>query len=454
MTHAIAHPNNLSPVPTVARHELENWEGRRSLFAGLRSDFPMARLGLLLREENHKPRLNEYSNQEFNILGINNKNGIFEADRKKTAQIRHPYKQMEYGWLAYNPYRINVGSIGIKTTTQPSDLISPAYIVFSCKPQIIPQYLYLVLKTRCLAKIIDQSTTGAVRPILSFSMLKKFTVPLPTLKVQEELVSRYFAEMDQAEVREMEAFAKDQEVTSYLLKELGITFDAASNNQEVRTISFRWLDHWAVDRLLPPNVLNSLADSKYDTQRLRQFLVSSQYGTSVKPSTQSSGVPIIRMNNLVDGKLDVADLKFISPAEAKAYAVKGDLFFNRTNSKELVGKTAVFDLEGEYAFASYLIRLKLDETKVNVYFINYLFNSPIIRMQIDQISRPSISQANVNNKELQDLIFPIPPRAIQDRIEQFISNGQKVSRQLKAEADALRKKALDQFEKAIFNSQL
>jgi len=161
------------------------------------------------------------------------------------------------------------------------------------------------------------------------------------------------------------------------------------------------------------------------------------------------------MNNINNSELDIDDLKYISIQEEQKEKIvldKGDLLFNRTNSKELVGKTAVFELDEEFTFASYLIRLKLDPEKTNVHFINHLFNSPIGRVQIDMISRQILGQANVNAQELQDFIFPIPDLKTQKKIVTELSKIKKAANALKAKAELNRQEAIKEFEQAIFKN--
>ena len=72
------------------------------------------------------------------------------------------------------------------------------------------------------------------------------------------------------------------------------------------------------------------------------------------------------MGNIVNGILDLSDLKHIELSKnehVKLLLRKGDILFNRTNSKELVGKCAVFNEKGDYVFASYLIRIRTDNQK-------------------------------------------------------------------------------------------
>ena len=75
--------------------------------------------------------------KQFKILGVNNKVGLFDAYTEAGRKIKQPYQRVEDGCLAYNPYRVNVGSIGLKTAGQKHDLISSAYVIFKCREIVV-----------------------------------------------------------------------------------------------------------------------------------------------------------------------------------------------------------------------------------------------------------------------------------------------------------------------------
>ena len=100
---------------------------------------------------------------------------------------------------------------------------------------------------------------------------------------------------------------------------------------------------------------------------------------------------------------------------------KGDLLVNRTNSAELVGKCAVFDLEGDFAFASYLIRLRLDLTRADPRLVAAYINSPAGRSYMFDKCKQMTGQANVNGTRLKALPIALPPLADQGRLFDYIS---------------------------------
>ncbi len=236
-------------------------------------------------------------------------------------------------------------------------------------------------------------------------------IPLPPLTIQKELLNNYYAKTEKAEKQELEAKKKEQEINSYILDILEVTLEKTNRAKGISFTKFSLIDRWAADYLFNLNSIKGITEGKYPVQKVRNILLSYQYGLSSKASEEPIGTPMLRMNNINNSELDVDDLKYIQIEKGQKEKVllnKGDLIFNRTNSKELVGKTAVFELNEEFTFASYLIRLKINTEKVNVHYLNYLFNSPIGRIQIDMISRQVLGQANVNAQEVQDFIFPIP----------------------------------------------
>lgn len=112
--------------------DIQNWSvqymGEENSLASL---FPMKLLGDFISEENKKYSISDPT-IDYGILGVNNQIGIFDAYTENGAKIKQKYKIMKEGWIAYNPYRVNVGSIGVKRECHKNDFISPAYVVFSC----------------------------------------------------------------------------------------------------------------------------------------------------------------------------------------------------------------------------------------------------------------------------------------------------------------------------------
>ena len=161
------------------------------------------------------------------------------------------------------------------------------------------------------------------------------------------------------------------------------------------------------------------ASPRYPMVPLGTLATFIQYGVSERANTAGLGVPMIRMSNLQANGWDLSDLKHIELDDAdldRYRLLKGDLLFNRTNSKELVGKCEAFCEDGDWVFASYLIRVRLDTQRAIPGFVSAFLNSPAGRIQIDQVSRQVAGMSNVNAEELRDLLIPLPDIAEQERL--------------------------------------
>ena len=144
-----------------------------------------------------------------------------------------------------------------------------------------------------------------------------------------------------------------------------------------------------------------------------------QYGSSAKTTEDATGIPVLRMGNIQDGKFDFAKLKYLPKSHdefPELLLASGDLLFNRTNSAELVGKTAVFKgTPTPCSFASYLIRVRVCNGCIPE-FVSYFINSVFGRAWIGGVVSQQVGQANVNGTKLQALALPLPPIAEQTRI--------------------------------------
>lgn len=144
-----------------------------------------------------------------------------------------------------------------------------------------------------------------------------------------------------------------------------------------------------------------------------------QYGTSAKTGADENGVPVIRMGNIQEGSLLLDSLKYLPTAHDEFPELllrDGDLLFNRTNSSELVGKSAVYrGNPAQASFASYLIRAQLKPEYVPE-FLAYYINSPHGRQWVSSVVSQQVGQANVNGTKLKALRVPVPPLAEQRRI--------------------------------------
>jgi type I restriction enzyme S subunit len=135
-----------------------------------------------------------------------------------------------------------------------------------------------------------------------------------------------------------------------------------------------------------------------------------QYGLSV-PMDQKGKVPILRMGNIQNGEVVLTDLKYVSLPDklvTPCALKRGDVLFNRTNSQEWVGKVGIYRHDTPAVFASYLIRLIPDGSKVDNYYLSHVLGSYSAQCRIKRYATPGVQQVNINATNLGKVLIPLP----------------------------------------------
>ena len=150
--------------------------------------------------------------------------------------------------------------------------------------------------------------------------------------------------------------------------------------------------------------------------KLEDIAYDLMYGTSEK-SSRLGKIPVLRMGNINrEGGLDWKDLVYSNNEEdiEKFNLLHNDLLFNRTNSSEWVGKTAIYKGERPAIYAGYIIRLRT--IFVNADYINFVMNSQYHRNWCNDVKTDAVNQSNINAQKLSVFRVPLPPIEEQNRI--------------------------------------
>ena len=149
---------------------------------------------------------------------------------------------------------------------------------------------------------------------------------------------------------------------------------------------------------------------------LEDIVCELKYGTSEK-SLSVGKIAVLRMGNITNvGTIDYSNLVYSSNNEdIKLYSLeKDDLLFNRTNSSEWVGKTAIYKKEQPAIYAGYLIRIR--PILIFSDYLNTVMNSSYYRNWCYNVKTDAVNQSNINAQKLSQLMIPIPPLKEQERI--------------------------------------
>jgi type I restriction enzyme, S subunit len=172
--------------------------------------------------------------------------------------------------------------------------------------------------------------------------------------------------------------------------------------------------------------LNAVFSQKGDgwvEKTLGDVCIKMEYGTSTKSKPEGS-VPVLRMGNIQNGRIDWKNLVFSDDKEeiAKYQMRHNDVLFNRTNSAEHVGKTAIYKSKQPAIFAGYLIRIHRQEDLLDADFLNLYLNGYAAREYGRSVMSRSVNQANINGSKLKAYPISLPPIATQRKIATQLSN--------------------------------
>ena len=257
-------------------------------------------------------------------------------------------------------------------------------------------YLKLVLQSKKAKNYFKKFSAGGVQLNLSKKEILNVPIILPTIEEQKKLANLF----------------KIIENFIYLRKE--------------ELVNLHFLNKSLFSRMFGDIKTN---DKNWEIKKLGE-VVETQYGTSKKATSVVGEFPILRMNNITySGEMDYKDLKYIelSDSEKEKFLLKkGELLFNRTNSKELVGKTGLFNLDIPMAFAGYLIRIK-PSNLIHSKFLLFFMNSEFMKKLLYNKAKNIVGMANINAKELEDFSIILPPIELQNKFAERIEKIEKLS---------------------------
>jgi type I restriction enzyme, S subunit len=334
--------------------------------------------------------------------------------------------------------------------------------VLRCKPGYSNAYLAYFINSIDLSEYV----TGTAQPKLSQSMMNKILIPVAPPEQQVEIVAeleKQFSRLDEAVANLQRVKANLKRYKASVLKDAVegrlVPTEAELSRREGRSFE---TGEQLLQRVLEVRRSQWQGKGKYkepiaqDTGEMfalpdgwaaasvEQLTSLVEYGSSAKTNEDSTGVPVLRMGNIVNGEFLFDVLKYLPQDHnefPKLFVEPGDVLFNRTNSPELVGKTAVFKGALQpHSYASYLIRMRVVQGYVPVFLAAFI-NSTHGREWVKKVVTQQVGQANVNGTKLQALVVPLPPSDEQIRIVAELERRVSLVRSVESEVDANLKRA-------------
>ena len=282
------------------------------------------------------------------------------------------YKIVKNGMIAYNPSRINVGSVAVQREAD-KVIVSPLYVVFSInEDELLPEFLIYFLHSDAGLQQIAAHMSGSVRDSLKFSSLQDIEINLLPVERQREVVNKL------------------QKIEN--------------------VISNRRLVLQKLDELVKSQFIEMFKDiPQEDFVPLSELCKIITDGTHQPPKFCGEGIPFLFVSNIANNEIDYATEKFIS-RETYSELIKrtpievGDILLSTVGS---YGHPAVVTDDREFCFQRHIAYLKPRHDLIESRFLYGALLSPIGQEQIERGVK-GIAQKTLNLSEVRKIKIPAP----------------------------------------------
>ena len=352
-----------------------------------------------------KKRLGDYiqeysvrnkSGEDIPVYSITNSQGFCRDyfSKEVASKDKTTYKIVPRGCFAYNPSRINVGSVDWQRDEE-RVIVSPLYNVFSVSPEVDQQYLYYYLKSSATLYRIKEVATGSVRDNLRLSMLYDFMIELPSLDVQRQIVSNLDLLASIIRQRNQQLTKLDELIKARFVEMFG---DPIQNEKCWET--------------------KSLFDLGYCKNGMNFH--KGDHGVEI----HCLGVGDFKNRSTIH---EVENLPFVALNESPDpdYLLQdGDIVFVRSNgNKELVGRClAIYPANVPVTYSGFCIRYRLTSEEASVAYLLRVLKADSVRKKM---AGRGANIQNLNQQTLSQLAIPLPPLSLQNQFAAFVAEVDK-----------------------------
>jgi restriction endonuclease S subunit len=325
-------------------------------------------------------------------------------------------------------------------------------IKFKENEKINLDYLEIILNSPLLKEQIERNCKGNNQKLISQETIKNLKIPLPSLQIQNKIVSIMSKAYEEKKEKEKEAEKLLESIDDYVLSELGIkiplvkkeiVFEIWSNEVENKRID---AEYW---QPFLEKIEQGINNGKYKAKKLKDFITKIHYGVSTSNAYVDDGIPLLRILNLKENYIDLSKVVKLPETKRKeignAFVKKGDLLISRSGT---VGIVSVVSKEAdEFAFGSFMIKFCLND-KIDKNFVSIWLNNKINKL-ITEREKIGAIQGNITISVIENFNIPIPSIAIQNKIVKKVNSIYKESQILQKEAKENLQKAKRKVEKMI-----
>ena len=443
---------NYTYIKFLQSKELSFWDVTRLTYLkeNLSKRWPMVKLEKLISPRKEKIKKEEYKGIEQVVSKISFSDGKLHLreDNKTGMDLYRLYKNdllvsninFHQGAVAIN----DVDMLVCSTHFQP-------YIVDCSK--VNPAYLILILRSKAFLDYVSNQKTNGIKTEARYNFIKDLEIPLPSIEKQKELVSEYEHLQNFATQKEEDANKIENSIDEYLLSELGIdNIEKAKDDKSLfHTVNYNELNAWDIKSL--SNIQTFLKSRIYNNYRMQQIL-------SINPRTPvptNICISFIPMENIDEKYGEIKKLEEKNSNTAKGYTkfLDNDIIWAKITPCMQNGKSAIVQgLLNGYGCGStefYVIRNNKNNELIRVNYIYFLLRMKILLTMAKKTFTGACGQQRVPVNFLEELIIPIPPIDIQDKLISSVIVKKENIKKLRNESEQLKQQAISNFEQKVFN---
>jgi len=324
------------------------------------------------------------------VLGVSNEVGIFLNEKLQAEETNQSYFVVAKNEFCYNPYRINVGSIGLNTNDYDNQIISGAYIVFACnEDELNPKYLDTLFKSKGFLNYVNDKANGGVRMNFKFEDMEAWEIPLPSLDEQNAIV---------AQIEKQKAIIE------------------------------------GVEKIVI-NTGNSFSDGNYTRKPIGDF--AKVLGGFSFPSTEVSEIkyenhiPLIKIGSVLNGKI-TDDLGYVNEnyktSKPNFVLRKGDIVFAMTRPIIKSGlKYAIIDDNFDGSMLNQRVgKWQFYSNDLLPAYLAFFMGTDFYLRQLESFCSDEANQPNVSNGEFESILIPLPSIDEQEQLIKVIEEHNKL----------------------------
>ncbi len=337
----------------------------------------------------------------------------------------------EYGDTLFAHIGASLGEAAFVNTNRSFSIKNIA--LFKPNPAIINQrYLFYLITSPAFQELAKRTKTGSAQPFLSLGKLRAHRITYHQVMDEQRKIAAILSEVDNSIEKSDEIITKTQQLRTGLMQQLltkGIGHTRFKQT-ELGEIPEEW-----------------------EVVYFRQIITSYRNGIYKPSSFYGRGIPSVRMYNIDDGKVNKAKapLLDVTKPEAKSYGLlPGDILINRVNSIDQVGKAGIVqDDLGDAIFESKNIRVRVSPDRCDPHYLAYFLCTSLYLKQIRSRIKPAVSQATINQDDLDQIQICMPPLSEQQEIASILSTLDE-----KIETEMQRKEEVEHLKKGLVSDLL